>query len=211
MAAGVAGTIAALSIAGHNVVVAIGAAAVLAVGILVSAPLFLPAVLRGVGVVVGRIGVTCRLATHNVVRNPARAAATCTALMLGVGLIVTLQVGAASLKATTNDTLNVEFPVDITLTNPAGPLARCGAAGPGPVAGDRSRHAGQDGRRPGAQGRRRLGTGGTGRAPTGRRTRRSRPGSTSCRTAWPWLTRSRWRCSGCGPVTGHTEPPRATG
>ncbi|HEY5821725.1 MAG TPA: ABC transporter permease, partial [Propionibacteriaceae bacterium] len=58
-----------------------------------------------------------------VIRNPGRAAATCTALMLAVGLIVTLQVGAASLKSTTNNTLNSEFPVDVTVTNPMGPLS----------------------------------------------------------------------------------------
>lgn len=123
VAIGVAVIIAALRLTGQNVLVAIGGAMVLAVGILVSAPLFLPAVLRLAARGVGRLGVTSRLATLNLVRNPARAAATCTALMLAVGLIVTLQVGAASLKATTNATLDLEFPVDVTLTNPLGPLA----------------------------------------------------------------------------------------
>lgn len=108
---------------GSNVAVAVLGAAILSAGILAGAPVFLPYALRAVGVVANRFGVTSRLAAANLLRNPARAAATCTALMLAVGLVVTLQVGAATLKATTNDSLDLEFPVDLMVTNPVGPLA----------------------------------------------------------------------------------------
>jgi putative ABC transport system permease protein len=55
-------------------------------------------------------------------RNPGRAAATCAALMLAVGLVVTLQVGSASLKATVNSNLQHRFPVDVTVSMFDGPL-----------------------------------------------------------------------------------------
>jgi len=42
-------------------------------------------------------------ATRNVVRDPGRSAATATALMLAVGLIVTLQVGASSVRTSVLD------------------------------------------------------------------------------------------------------------
>ena len=119
-----AGTVAyALHRDGSNVPFAVAGAAVLAVGILAGAPVGLPYALRAIGVVARRLGVTSRLAAANLLRNPGRAAATCTALMLVVGLVVTLQVGAATLKATTNDSLDLEFPVDVTVTNSGGPLA----------------------------------------------------------------------------------------
>ena len=120
---GAGGVAAALSVSSHNVSLAVVGSAVLAVGILAGAPIFLPRILRGLGRAAGRFGITSRLAAVNLVRNPARAAATCTALMLGVGLIVTMQVGAASVKTTLNDSLNVEFPVDVILSTGGGPLS----------------------------------------------------------------------------------------
>lgn len=123
VAVGAAVTTTALLVPSHNVVLAVAGSAVLAVGILACAPLFVPGLLRLLGRGAGRLGITSRLAAVNLVRNPARAAATCTALMLGVGLIVTLQVGAASVKTTLNDSLNIEFPVDVTVSTSGGPLS----------------------------------------------------------------------------------------
>lgn len=96
----------------------------LALAIMVAAPLFLPALLGVVGRLAGLGGATGRLAAANTIRNPGRAAATSVALMLAVGLIVTLQVGAASVKGTVNDSLSSEFPVDVTVLNPMEPLPR---------------------------------------------------------------------------------------
>lgn len=112
-----------LNLAAGRLIVAIAGSFLLAVGIVLATPTFLPRALRLLGRGAGAIGVTGRLAAANTVRNPARAAATCTALMLAVGLIVTLQVGAASMKSSVNATLNNEFPVDLTITNLAGPLS----------------------------------------------------------------------------------------
>lgn len=57
-----------------------------AMGILFGAPLFIPTVLRGLGALFGIFGPTPKLAATNAVRNPRRASATATALMLACGL-----------------------------------------------------------------------------------------------------------------------------
>jgi ABC-type lipoprotein release transport system permease subunit len=75
-------------------------AVLLSVGILFGAPLFVPLLLRPVGVVAGLFGPLPRLAARNLIRNPRRVSATAAALMLTVGLIVTLQVGTASVRQT---------------------------------------------------------------------------------------------------------------
>ena len=87
--------------------------ALTAASIIALAPVFLPPLLRGVARLLRRSRPTVRLAAANLVRNPSRSAAVCTALMLGVGLIVTLQVGAASIKSSSEASLRHEFPVDV--------------------------------------------------------------------------------------------------
>ncbi|MEV7626291.1 ABC transporter permease [Actinoplanes sp. NPDC089786] len=95
---------------------------VCAVGLLSAIGLYLPALLRGLGSTLRRAGPTARLATDNTLRNPGRAAATGAALMLAVGLVVALQVGAASMKATADGNLAARFPVDVTVSMFDGPL-----------------------------------------------------------------------------------------
>ncbi|WP_195908985.1 ABC transporter permease [Microlunatus sp. Gsoil 973] len=95
----------------------VAGSAVLAVGILIGVKLYFPALLRLLGQVTRPLGPVGRLATSNTVRNPGRAAATGAALMLATGLIVTLQVGAASVKQSTNLMLDQHYPVDVTLTS----------------------------------------------------------------------------------------------
>jgi putative ABC transport system permease protein len=95
---------------------------VCAVGLLSGIGLFLPALLRGLGSTLRRTGPTARLATDNTLRNPGRAAATGAALTLAVGLVVALQVGAASMKATADNSLDARFPVDVTVSMFDGPL-----------------------------------------------------------------------------------------
>lgn len=94
---------------------AIIGSALIALGVLFGAVLFVPGLLRGLGAMVGRLGVTPRLAAQNAVRNPRRAAATATALMLAVGLIVTLQVGAATTGATVLADIDKSRPIDISV------------------------------------------------------------------------------------------------
>jgi putative ABC transport system permease protein len=88
----------------------------IAVAVLLGAKLYFPWLLRLIGLLVRGLGPVGRLATENTARNPGRAAATGAALMLATGLIVTLQVGAASVKASTNLTLDQHYPVDVTAT-----------------------------------------------------------------------------------------------
>ena len=95
---------------------------VCAVGLLSAIGWYLPALLRGLGSTLRRTGPTARLATDNTLRNPGRAAATGAALMLAVGLVVALQVGAASMKATADGNLAARFPVDVTVSMFDGPL-----------------------------------------------------------------------------------------
>lgn len=94
-----------------------------AVGVLALAGSFVPPLLRLVGRLAHGSGAVARLGAANLARNPGRASATCTALMLTVGLIVTLQVGASSLRSTSAAALDEQFPVDVAVTNPSGPIS----------------------------------------------------------------------------------------
>ena len=96
---------------------AIGGSVLVALGVLFAAPLYVPLLLRGVGALVAPFGVTSRLAAQNVVRNPRRASTTATALMLAVGLIVTLQVGTASVRANALRSIDEQRPVDIAVSD----------------------------------------------------------------------------------------------
>ncbi len=95
---------------------AIGGASLITLGVLFGATSYVPWLLRGLGLVFKRFGATSRLASLNAVRNPRRAAATAVALMLAIGLIVTLQVGTSSLKRTLDDSITARYPVDIAIT-----------------------------------------------------------------------------------------------
>ncbi|HSN42805.1 MAG TPA: FtsX-like permease family protein, partial [Propionibacteriaceae bacterium] len=94
---------------------ALGGAMLLTLGVLGGAPLYVPTLLKIFGRVVGLTGPTARLAATNAVRNPGRASATATALMLAVGLIVTLQVGTATVEKTVLAKIDEHYPVDISL------------------------------------------------------------------------------------------------
>jgi len=95
---GAALVIGCLVLSSNALLFAVASALALAVGILLGAPFFVPPLIKLLGLLVGRFGASSKLAMSNAVRNPGRAAATCTALMLAVGLIVTLQVIAATVK-----------------------------------------------------------------------------------------------------------------
>lgn len=99
---------------GWSLVWAIGAGFLIAIAVLAAAPLYVSAILRGLGRVFGFASPTVRLAAQNAARNPKRAAATTVALMLAVGLVVTLQVGVASVRTSGMAVIDEEFPVDIT-------------------------------------------------------------------------------------------------
>jgi putative ABC transport system permease protein len=94
---------------------AVAGAAALTVAVVFATPFFLPALLRVLGRLGGLAGPTARLAGQNALRNPGRAAATCVALMLAVGLVVMLQVGVASTKKTVQARIDDANPVDVTV------------------------------------------------------------------------------------------------
>ncbi|MFC7619682.1 ABC transporter permease [Microlunatus sp. GCM10028923] len=101
---------------------AIAGAFALGLGIVVAAPIYVPLLVRAISVVLRRFGPVSRVAAANTLRHPGRAAATCAALMIAVGLVVTLQVGAASVKATTDADAQLRFPVDVTVSAGTEPL-----------------------------------------------------------------------------------------
>ncbi|MHA7862486.1 ABC transporter permease [Tessaracoccus sp. Y36] len=99
-----------------SVLWAVGAGAFLTVAVLAAAPFFVPPLLKLLGAVFGRTGPTARLAFTNAARNPKRAAATATALMLAVGLIVTLQVALATARTSGTESIHATYPVDFTVS-----------------------------------------------------------------------------------------------
>lgn len=99
--------------ASNALMMAIGSGALLSIGVLFGGPLFIPALLKASGRTFRWSGAVPRLAANNAERNPRRSTATATALMLAVGLMVTLQVATASIKATMLDALSAHYPVDL--------------------------------------------------------------------------------------------------
>lgn len=111
--------LAALSVAAPNpnaLLIAIGAGALISVGVLFGGPLFVPSLLSASGRLFRWTGTVPRLAAGNAERNPRRATATATALMLAVGLMVTLQVATASVRLTVLDQLAQHYPVDLQVS-----------------------------------------------------------------------------------------------
>ena len=89
------------------------------VGVVVGSVFWLPKVVAGCGRLLGRTGTGARLAAANTVRNPRRTAATSTALLIGVTLVTMMSTGAASARATLNEELDAQFPVDVQVSDPS--------------------------------------------------------------------------------------------
>ncbi|MDR2897120.1 MAG: ABC transporter permease, partial [Propionibacteriaceae bacterium] len=102
-------------------------ALLVAVAVLFGSRLFTPAILKALGWVIKRWGPSADVAAKNVVRDPRRASATATALMLAVGLIITLQVGSASISQTLIHKIDSDYPlpltVDVSRNGPEEPVA----------------------------------------------------------------------------------------
>lgn len=105
-------------------------------GVLLLGPLLVPALTRLVGRLAARAtGVPGELAVDNAVRNPGRAAATASALVVGVALITMTVVGGASAQATADAALNSQFSVDAGVSAQASTLPATAAARLGAVDG----------------------------------------------------------------------------
>lgn len=86
------------------------------VGLLVGAVFWMPRVVAATGALVGRLGMPARLAAANTGRNPARTAATSTALLIGVTLVAMMSTGAVTSRATLDDELDTRYPVDLEVS-----------------------------------------------------------------------------------------------
>lgn len=104
-----------------NLLVAMGGGAVTAVGVLLLLRVVLPRILNMLSGLGSMFGTTGKLAVVNTVRNPGRAAATCTALVVGVGAIVTLLVAAASAQAGADRSVGARNPLDLQVTATGSP------------------------------------------------------------------------------------------
>lgn len=105
-----------------DLTIAVGGGAITAIGVLLLLRVVLPTILRWVSGVGGLFGAPGRLAVANTLRNPARAAATCTALVVGVGAIVTLLVAASSAQAGADQAVGARNPLDLQVTASQGSL-----------------------------------------------------------------------------------------
>jgi len=85
------------------------------VGVLLSAVFWAPRLVGLLARVLGRGGTATRLAGANSIRNPRRTAATSTALLIGVTLVVMMATGAASARTALDNRLDEQFPVDVAL------------------------------------------------------------------------------------------------
>jgi putative ABC transport system permease protein len=88
------------------------------VGLLVGAVFWMPRVVAATGRLVGRAGMPARLAAANTGRNPARTAATSTALLIGVTLVAMMSTGAVTARATLDGELDTRYPVDLAVSAP---------------------------------------------------------------------------------------------
>ena len=75
-------------------------AALVFLGLVLTATFWLPVLMRGVGALVSMCGLSAKVAHANIQKNPRRVAATGTALLIGVTLVATIATGAASAKQT---------------------------------------------------------------------------------------------------------------
>jgi len=125
-AAGLGVAIYSLTPSSYSLLWAILGAGIMSVGVLFAARSFVPLLVKAAGTLVRHWSPTASIASKNVERDPARASASAMALMLAVGLIITLQVGAASISATMRAKIDSEFPVDLYLVayeDPQGSLS----------------------------------------------------------------------------------------
>jgi putative ABC transport system permease protein len=88
------------------------------VGVAMLTPLFARPVAGGIGWPIRRTGVPGKLGRENSMRNPRRTAATASALMIGLGLVVFVAVFGASAKASTTVVLERTLKADFILTSP---------------------------------------------------------------------------------------------
>lgn len=85
------------------------------VGVLLGAVFWVPRIVALLGRGLASTGTSARIAAANTVRNPRRTAATSTALLIGVTLVVMMSTGAASARTSMNRELDQRYPVDLVV------------------------------------------------------------------------------------------------
>ena len=93
--------------------VAIAGAALVFLGMVLTAVFWMPALMKGAGTLASLTGPSAKIAHANIQKNPRRIAATGAALLIGVTLVSTIATGAASAKETMNGALATRYSVDI--------------------------------------------------------------------------------------------------
>ena len=88
-------------------------AALVFLGMVVTAVFWMPALMKGVGALASLTGPSATVAHANIQKNQRRIAATGAALLIGVTLVSTIATGAASAKETMNGALATRYSVDI--------------------------------------------------------------------------------------------------
>ena len=88
------------------------------IGIAMLTPMIARPVAAALGAPIERTGVPGKLGRENAMRNPRRTAATASALMIGLGLVVFVAVFGASAKASVSATLERTLKADFILTSP---------------------------------------------------------------------------------------------
>lgn len=104
----------------YGPLVAAGGAGLTFVGVLVGAVLVVPRVVGGSGRLLARLapgdaGAAVALAAANGVRNPRRTTSTAAALLIGVTLVSTVAVGAATTQASLLRVFDGQWPVDVAV------------------------------------------------------------------------------------------------
>ena len=99
---------------------AFGGSLLALLGALLVASVLLPALTRAFGTVFP--GTLSAMARENTMRNPGRTSATGTAIIIGVTLVVTIMVGAASVRTTLTNAVNDARPFDLMAVSTSGAL-----------------------------------------------------------------------------------------
>lgn len=97
------------------------AAIVALVGALLLVSVVLPTLTRALGAAFP--GMLSTMARENTTRNPGRTSATGTAIVIGVTLVVTIMVGAASTRTTLTNAVDSARPFDLVAASNSGPLS----------------------------------------------------------------------------------------
>ena len=109
-----------LDSASQKFMLSFGGALVALLGAVVAVSVLLPALTRAFGVVFP--GMLSAMARENTMRNPGRTSATGSAILIGVTLVVTIMVGAASVRTTLTNAVNDARPFDLIAVSTTGEL-----------------------------------------------------------------------------------------